>query len=596
MRPSLQPTTRWLAIVFAVPVMLLCGWAVLVFGDYRSTLAEQEHRAGDELIDRAIARIDDGLLKRAAPSDPAPMTLGREGVPTGPFLVVSPDIQRLPASRPTRHLVVDLATRFEAGRRPDAAIGLFERARRENLPLDARARLSEIRALVAANRTDDALARLDEAPADALAPVSGELGAAALLALLRLNVLVAAGRTEPAAAIAADLASARTPMGASCADAVVDEIRAAAVLEDASLVDLLPVKARTFTALREGTLAVPTNPTRTGDAVIVPCPSGLAVVSAQAAELCAHTTLAALSAETMRDVRLGAVAGADVTRPVERLGLSLSVSTPGGRASARVGSIANLLLFLAGLSSAIGGVFAVRMARRELTLSKLKQDFVDVVSHELRTPLTALSLKTEMLAHGDVPKDRVDDYARGMHGEVRRLGELVNRLLDFARLEKGRATIEKQRLETRAFLARVIWDLRPVVRAAGQRLTIDARRELPAFEGDPELLGRALRNLVENAGKYAPRASVVDLSASNGNGRITFVVADRGPGVAPADLPGLFEPFRRGVNSASVPGSGLGLFLVQQAARLHGGDARARNRSGGGAEFSIEIPVHDETR
>ncbi len=106
-------------------------------------------------------------------------------------------------------------------------------------------------------------------------------------------------------------------------------------------------------------------------------------------------------------------------------------------------------LALALLTFVLGNLAVLRLVRREVALARLRRDFVDVVSHELRTPLAALSLKAEMLAAGDVPPTRVAHYLSGLNTDVRRLNEQVQRILDFARLEKG-APLRRDTLPARA--------------------------------------------------------------------------------------------------------------------------------------------------
>ncbi|MCA8974492.1 MAG: HAMP domain-containing histidine kinase, partial [Planctomycetes bacterium] len=263
-------------------------------------------------------------------------------------------------------------------------------------------------------------------------------------------------------------------------------------------------------------------------------------------------------------------------------------------ASILLGWTARTCLGLAIATLVFGNLLLWRLARRELALVRLRRDFVDIVSHELRTPLTALSLKAEMLAHGDVPDARLPHYLRSMHGDVRRLTEQVERILDFGRLERG-TRLQREIVPVRSFLARGLRAGRPALRLVGQQLEVEAPRSLPAIAADVEVLARALRNLLENAAKYAPHGSRVAVRAFASAGTVTVEVADTGPGVTPAERRAIFQPFvRASAASPDIQGSGLGLALVEAAAKAHGGKVDVRERAGGGAVFTLTLPIAKE--
>jgi len=248
-------------------------------------------------------------------------------------------------------------------------------------------------------------------------------------------------------------------------------------------------------------------------------------------------------------------------------------------------------LFLAIATLILGNLLLWQLTRRELALVRLRRDFVDVVSHELRTPLAALSLKAEMLAAGDVPTERIPHYLRTLHGDVRRLNEQVERILDFGRLEQG-APLRREAIPARGLLARGLRAGRPSLRLVHQQLEVNAPRSLPDLVGDVEVLSRALRNLLENAAKYAPAGSTVAVRAFADGHTLVVEVADRGPGVPAAERAAIFQPFVRSSTAPlGTPGSGLGLALVAAAAKAHGGRIDVRPREGGGAVFTLTLPT-----
>lgn len=256
--------------------------------------------------------------------------------------------------------------------------------------------------------------------------------------------------------------------------------------------------------------------------------------------------------------------------------------------------VARACLLLAIATLLLGNLLLWRLSRRELALVRLRRDFVDVVSHELRTPLTALSLKAEMLANGDVPAARQQHYLHTLHSDVHRLTDQVERILDFGHLERG-APLHRQVVPTRSLLAKGLRAGLPALRLVQQNLAIDVPRSLPPLDADVEVLARALRNLLENAAKYAPAGSTVAVRAFAAGNSITVEVADSGPGVAIDERQTIFQPFVRASSATpGIQGSGLGLALVAAAAKAHGGTVNVHDRQGGGAVFTISLPVAKE--
>lgn len=256
--------------------------------------------------------------------------------------------------------------------------------------------------------------------------------------------------------------------------------------------------------------------------------------------------------------------------------------------------VARTCLALAVATLVVGNLLLWRLSRRELALVRMRRDFVDVVSHELRTPLTALSLKVEMLANGDVPQPRQQHYLQTLHGDVHRLSDQVERILDFGRLERG-APLHRELIATRSVLARGLRAGLPALRMVQQNVEVEVPRSLPPLQADVSVLTRALRNLLENAAKYAPAGSTVAVRAfANGN-RITVEVADTGPGVSMEERQAIFQPFVRACTATpGIQGSGLGLALVAAAAKAHGGSVDVRDRNGGGAVFTLHLPIAKE--
>jgi signal transduction histidine kinase len=242
------------------------------------------------------------------------------------------------------------------------------------------------------------------------------------------------------------------------------------------------------------------------------------------------------------------------------------------------GALAVLVLALGA-----GILLAFRAVRREAELARLKSDFVAQVSHELKTPLSLVRMYAETLAMGRMPEKRAE-YLEVILRESERLTGMLEKILDFSKLEKGE----------RAF-ARKAGDLGAAARAAadeferqgGPKVPVEAPAAAPAsFDGDGVAL--ALRNLLENAARYSEGTPDIRLVVEPGR----IHVDDRGIGVAPADRERLFTRFFRSDDPRvrRVKGTGLGLALVAHVMAGHDGAATASPRPGGGTRFTLTFP------
>ena len=253
------------------------------------------------------------------------------------------------------------------------------------------------------------------------------------------------------------------------------------------------------------------------------------------------------------------------------------------------------LLVLA-LLSAAAGFATFRALRRERTLAALKTDFVANVSHELRTPLASILLLSENLEAGRV--SGTADQAR-YHSLIRRealrLRRLVDDVLDFSRLERGkRIDIRREPLRVDPWIQRTFEELAEWAREHALELSL-ARSPIEAeAEIDAEALRRALLNLLDNARKHSG-GTQVELSAAREGRELVLGVRDHGRGVPAEDRERVFEPFTR-LAHGDAPGAGLGLSIVREIAREHGGTVRCLDpESGPGIVFQMRIPLAEET-
>ena len=213
-----------------------------------------------------------------------------------------------------------------------------------------------------------------------------------------------------------------------------------------------------------------------------------------------------------------------------------------------------------------------RAADRVETLVEAQRGILAGASHELRTPLTRIRMGLELLA-GD---DQSELRAR-ISGDIRELDELIEELLLASRLSAGESLESSEAVELLALSAE-----------EGARVAAHVSGTPTTVEGDPRTLRRMLRNLFENARRHGRGAPVDATVETTDTGLVRIVVSDAGPGVPEAERERIFTPFYR-ASGVSEGGSGLGLALVREIARRHGGDARYLPRDGGGSCFEVTI-------
>jgi signal transduction histidine kinase len=231
-----------------------------------------------------------------------------------------------------------------------------------------------------------------------------------------------------------------------------------------------------------------------------------------------------------------------------------------------------------------------------LTLSDRRGTFVSAVTHELRTPLTTFRLYTEMLDEGMVSSpDSQRSYLKTMRAEADRLGHLVENVLSFARLERGRAALRREVTAPKALLAGVLPRLELRARQAQMELVVGPVDSPANVCVDISVVEQILTNLVDNAVKYAGGSTDrrIHLDVAPAGRWLALSIRDHGPGLDPRVVRRLFRPFSKSAHDAaqSAPGVGLGLALCRRLARSMGGDLRLAENGSSGASFMLTIPV-----
>lgn len=227
-------------------------------------------------------------------------------------------------------------------------------------------------------------------------------------------------------------------------------------------------------------------------------------------------------------------------------------------------------------------------------LDQLKSEFLSIASHQLRAPITAIRGYAANIADGTY--GAVPDYLREPLGTMQETTRLmVNSIEDYlniSRIEQGRMKFEKSTFDLADLAKKVVNELTPVATAKKLTLSINAPEDLNV-NADIGKIKQIITNLVDNSIKYTKEGSVTVSVASEG-GKAKVTIADTGIGIAPEEIGGLFEKFKRarGANNVNTTGTGLGLYVAKQLAEGHGGSVHAESDGPGkGSRFIIELPL-----
>jgi two-component system phosphate regulon sensor histidine kinase PhoR len=242
-------------------------------------------------------------------------------------------------------------------------------------------------------------------------------------------------------------------------------------------------------------------------------------------------------------------------------------------------------------------VIVVVASVKERRLAALKSDFVANVSHELKTPLSLVRMFGEMLLSERVPSDeKRRQYLGIIVAESERLTALIENVLDFAKVERGKAAYEFAPGQVGDVVARAVDVYRYRAEREGMEVSLRVAADLPLASIDARAVELAVINLLDNALKYAKDGGRADIEVARAERSICVRVSDRGPGIAPEEQDRIFERFVRGRNAGEtrVRGSGIGLALVKHIAESHGGRVRVSSpttEGGRGSAFEILIPA-----
>jgi signal transduction histidine kinase len=233
-----------------------------------------------------------------------------------------------------------------------------------------------------------------------------------------------------------------------------------------------------------------------------------------------------------------------------------------------------------------------RMSDRLADTERERREFLAAVSHELRTPVSNVQVTLESLIGGAAEEPALRGrFLQAALGETGRLSDLIRDLIDLARLEAGVVTMRQRQVPLATLTDRAAAAVEPRLRDRGLSVLLDVPSGLHVW-ADPNRLLQVFMILLDNAIKFAPAGSAIHFSASENRDEVRIACRDEGPGIAPEDLPHVFERFYTGDKSRArgPTGTGLGLAIARRIVEAHSGQIHARSEPDQGAEFLVSLP------
>ncbi len=233
-------------------------------------------------------------------------------------------------------------------------------------------------------------------------------------------------------------------------------------------------------------------------------------------------------------------------------------------------------------------VEVAHVSQMQMVSERLRSSILSALAHDIRTPLTALFGTADSLVLTRPPlPETVRETVEALRDQAFRLSGLVSNLLDMARLQAGKVTLRKEWQPLEEVVGASIKLLGPALVDHPVKVSLPA--DLPLLEFDAVLMERVFCNLLENAAKYSPPGSAIEIGACSTGDLVEVSILDRGKGFPEDKLEGVFELFERGTAESTIPGVGLGLAICRAILDAHGGRIRAANQSGGGGCVTFSL-------
>ncbi len=237
-------------------------------------------------------------------------------------------------------------------------------------------------------------------------------------------------------------------------------------------------------------------------------------------------------------------------------------------------------------------VDAFNMAAKSLdNLDTVRNDFIANVSHELRTPMTSIKGFVEAIMDGIIPPERQHEYLKKVHREICRMNDLVNDLLDWARLSAGQGNFQMTNFDINRVVVTVVSNLEPLIMQKNINMVVDFEKDKHMVNGDSKSIERVLINLVSNAVKFTPENGEITVKIGSENGKIRVDVSDTGIGMSADEMELIFERFYKADKSRSSEkkSTGLGLPIVKKILQNHGQNISVSSTPGVGSCFTFTL-------
>jgi two-component system sensor histidine kinase/response regulator len=232
---------------------------------------------------------------------------------------------------------------------------------------------------------------------------------------------------------------------------------------------------------------------------------------------------------------------------------------------------------------------AIERRRLLQEVQDLRASFTSMLVHDLRSPLTVFGAFADLLERVGPLTDRQQRYVRRMRESCAQMIRLIGEILDVSKLEAGKLKLEPRPLSLAALATEVVEQFQPV--AQQKRIALEVRSTpIPTLLADPGRLEQVLMNLLGNALKFTPDGGAVTVDVADVGDAIEVAVTDTGPGIAPEELPLLFERFAQASAGQRVAGTGLGLVICRHLIEAHGGRIGVESELGRGSRFAFRLP------
>jgi PAS domain S-box-containing protein len=276
--------------------------------------------------------------------------------------------------------------------------------------------------------------------------------------------------------------------------------------------------------------------------------------------------------------------------PLEMRGQTLGVLVFGSSNPSHVYAQDDLRLAKSLADRAAVAIENARLYRASLDAAQLRDQVLGVVAHDLRNPLSTILLQAGALKRqGPEPERRSQKPREAIQGAANRMNRLIQDLLDVAVMESGQLTMHPARLSARELIVGAVDVQRPLAASSSLELRVDVDRDVPDVWGDRDRLLQVLENIIGNAFKFTEAGGCVAVGAASKDQEVVFSVADTGSGIAPEDLPRVFDRFWQATRPGRQ-GAGLGLPIAKGIVDAHGGRIWVESTPGEGTTLSFTIP------